>query len=162
MRGRWRGQCVLNAWVWVWCSSLVNDLSGAVHADLWDALLDQWVDKFDVVSEPGWRKLSVLALTQCMTVAALDRYTHPRFMLIANTMVNGLSQFLLNGDEVMHALASTPTPTPAPSHPRWCDGCLWGSHCTMHTRSGVRHTMGHFIRVVPENLTNGIHRPHAD
>ena len=43
--------------------AMVTGVSTTLGADVMSTLLDLWIDKFDAVSEPGWRKLSVLAGT---------------------------------------------------------------------------------------------------
>ena len=45
--------------------AMVIGVSTTLGADVMPTLLDLWIDKFDAVSEPGWRKLSVLAMVQC-------------------------------------------------------------------------------------------------
>ena len=52
--------------------AMVTSVSTARGADVMPPLLDLWIDKFDVVSEPGWRKLSVLAMVQCIGTEAFD------------------------------------------------------------------------------------------
>jgi len=78
---------------------LCDRIAAEADADPANPLIDQWLDKFDVVGEQQWRKLSVLALASTLDCPPLDAYIHPRFSLVVNMLVCGLHQFHVLGEE---------------------------------------------------------------
>ena len=69
---------------------LAGTLSDQLGGDVLEVFFNIWLDKFDVISEPGVRKLCVLALAHTMTVEELQGYVHTRFGGILNLLVAGL------------------------------------------------------------------------
>lgn len=80
-------------------SSLANQLSPSMGLDVLNSIFDLWIDKYDAVVEAGQRKLSILAMCECVASEGFDQYIHPRFVLVVNMMINGLFQLHLHGDE---------------------------------------------------------------
>lgn len=78
---------------------ICSSVSQHVGQDILPTFFDNWIDKYDVISDSRIRKLSVLALVQCLGQPQFDAHTHARFGLILNVITNGLHQFHIHGTE---------------------------------------------------------------